>query len=49
MKMKLLIDVYYCESCEEEFAVNKDREVVCCPHCESQDIEKSYTGSHSRI
>lgn len=47
--MKLLIDVYYCESCEEEFAVNKGREVVCCPHCESQDIEKSYTGSHSRI
>lgn len=35
------MNVYYCKSCENEFAINKDKEAVCCLHCKSQDIENN--------
>ncbi|EJR29160.1 hypothetical protein [Bacillus mycoides] len=43
------VTVYYCESCDEKFSVNKDMEVICCPYCKNQDIKELYMGSHSRI
>ena len=36
------IEDYYCENCDAEFYVNKDKDPNCCPFCGSEEIGWSH-------
>jgi Zn finger protein HypA/HybF involved in hydrogenase expression len=40
---KPIWDIYTCDHCCEDFAVNEDKDVEICPHCDSIGFEYNYS------